>query len=347
MISTETTTGQVKMLRESRFFGRSAWAVTGLALFVLAASQTGQAAERGTVRVGVLAFGTVNWELNVVKHHGLDRKHGVEIVINKLGGKAATAVALQAGTVDAIVTDWLWVSRQRHRGADYTFVPHSLAVGGLMVRPRSGIVSLGDLKGRRIGIAGGSVDKSWLLMRAYAKKSIGTDLKDLAKPVFAAPPLLNKIMLRGEIPAVLNFWHYNARLRVAGMKKLVGVAEILPALGVERTPPLLGWVFSERWAASNMSTAQGFLKSLRAAKKIMAESDAEWERLKPLTKAKTAATLAALRDGYRAGIPKSFAEHDIVAAKQIFRTLVVFGGPALVGKSKTLARGTFWTKYRF
>jgi NitT/TauT family transport system substrate-binding protein len=314
-----------------------------LGLFVANGAQ----AEPAKVRAGVLSYGTVNWELNVVKHHGLDRKEGVELLVTKLGGKYASAVALQGGAVDVIVTDWIWVSRQRAAGADYTFVPHSVAVGGLMVRPDAGIKSIGDLRGRKIGIAGGPVDKSWLMLRAYAMKSIGADLKNIATPTFAAPPLLNKIMLKGEIPAVLNFWHYTARLKAAGMVELVSVTDLLPALGINGRPPLIGWVFSERWAKDNGPAIKGFLKSLRAAKKIMASSDAEWDRLRPLTKAKNDATFVALRKAYRAGIPKSFGDEDIAAAKALFKTLTKYGGRDLVGKSPILAPGTFWPGYRY
>ena len=68
------------------------------------------------LRVGVLKFGTVNWELNVIQHHGYARQEGVELEIVKLASKNATAVALQSGSVDMIVTDWVWVSRQRAEG---------------------------------------------------------------------------------------------------------------------------------------------------------------------------------------------------------------------------------------
>ena len=314
-----------------------------ISLFVAAEAH----AEPATVRAGVLSYGTVNWELNVVKHHGLDRKEGVELLVTKLGGKNASAVALQGGAVDVIVTDWIWVSRQRASGTDYTFVPHSVAVGGLMVRPDSGIKSIGDLRGRKIGIAGGPVDKSWLMLRAYAMKSIGADLKDIAKPTFAAPPLLNRIMLKGEIPAALNFWHYTARLKAAGMVELISVTDLLPALGVNGRPPLIGWVFSERWAKDNGPAIKGFLRALRAAKKIMASSDAEWDRLRPQTKAKNDETFFALRDAYRAGIPKSFRDADIAAAKALFKTLAEYGGRDLIGESPVLAPGTFWSGYRY
>jgi len=304
-------------------------------------------ADTTPVRVGVLAFGTVNWELDTVLHHGLDRSQGVELEIVKLSGKNATAIALQGGAVDAIVTDWIWVSRQRSAGADYTFVPHSVAVGGLMVRPDAGIKSLDDLRGRKLGIAGGPVDKSWLMLRAFAKQQTGTDLQEVVQPTFAAPPLLNKIMLSGEIPATLNFWHYSARLKAAGMTELVSVDELLPALGVQRQPPVIGWVFSEKWAADNMDAVKGFLRSLRAAKEILATSDAEWDRLRPLMKVDDDATFSLMRNYYRAGIPASFNEQDIEAAGQLFSTLAKYGGRDLVGDDASIAPGTFWLEFKY
>jgi len=328
------------------FHGRPLYAILVVVFFTMSSVVNAQA-EAEKIRVGVLAFGTVNWELNTVKHHGLDKKEGVELIVNKLSGKGASAIALQGGAVDAIVSDWIWVSRQRSSGKDYTFVPHSIAVGGLMVRPDAGIKSIKDLRGRKIGIAGGPVDKSWLMLRAFAKKKIGADLKDLVKPTFAAPPLLNKIMLKGDIPAALNFWHYTARLKAAGMTELVSVEELLPALGVDGNPPLIGWVFSEKWAAENLRSVKGFFRSLRAAKKIMASSDTEWDRLRPLTKAKSDKTFTALRDAYRAGIPKSFGDKEIKAAKQLFSTLAKYGGRDLIGDSPNLAPGTFWSGFRY
>ena len=304
-------------------------------------------AESTKIRIGVLAYGTVSWELDTVKHHKLDQAEGVELVVTKLSGKNASAIALQGGAVDAIVTDWIWVSRQRSSGADFAFVPHSVAVGGLMVRPDAGINTLDDLRGRKIGIAGGPVDKSWLMLRAFAKKKIGTDLKEVVDPTFAAPPLLNKIMLKGEIPAVLNFWHYTARLKAAGMIELISVKELLPVLGVEVQPPLIGWVFDDQWAAARKNTVISFLRSLRAAKQLLASSDSEWDRLRPLIKASDDATFTALRDAYRAGIPRRFGDEQIEAADQLFSTLAKYGGRDLVGDSTRLAAGTFWSGFRY
>jgi NitT/TauT family transport system substrate-binding protein len=301
------------------------------------------AAEPATIRVGVLKFGTVSWELQVIQDRGLAKQEGVDLKVIPLAGKDATSVALQGGAADIIVNDWVWVSRQRAAGHPLTFVPYSLAVGSVIVRPDTGINTLADLRGKRLGVAGGPVDKSWLLLRAYAKKTLHQDLARLVEPNFAAPPLLNELMLRGELPAVLNFWHYGARLKAAGMRELITIREILPALGVEGDLPLIGWVFDETWANRNRAAVEGFLRASRKAEALMATSDEVWERLRPIMEVKDEATFRALRDGYRAGIPRSYDEQQIAAtAKRVFEILAEVGGEALIGKSRSLAPGTFW-----
>src|SRR3546814_10760342 len=125
---------------------------------VLAALSGTAAAE--PIRVAVLKFGTVNWELSTIQRHGLDERHGFTLDILELASNQATTVALQAGEVDMIASDWLWVSRQRAEGRPYTFVPFSSAVGSLMVPADSPIRSLADLKGKKIAIAGGQIGRA-------------------------------------------------------------------------------------------------------------------------------------------------------------------------------------------
>ncbi len=294
------------------------------------------------LRAGVLKFGTVNWELDVVRHHRLAEAEGVDLKIVPLGSKNALSVALQGGAVDVVVTDWIWVSRQRAEERNYTFFPYSRTVGALFVRRDANIKALADLKGRTLGIAGGPVDKSWLLLRAYARQTLDLDLKQAIEPAFAAPPLLNQLMLKGDLPAVLNFWHYGARLKAAGMHELISVVDMLRELGIEAEVPLLGWAFEEAWAGANGATLVGFLRASYRAKKILAESDAEWQRIRALTKADDVPTLEALKDNYREGIPHRFGPDELAAAERVFSILAREGGEELVGRSTTLTAGTFW-----
>ena len=124
------------------------------------------------VKVGVLNWGTVNWELQTLLKEQLDDKNKYKLEVVGLANKNATATAFQGGEVDVIVSDYIWVNRQRADGANFTFVPHSLTVGGLIASPDSEIKSVADLIGKKLGIAGGPVDKSWVILQAYAKERV-------------------------------------------------------------------------------------------------------------------------------------------------------------------------------
>ncbi|PVV19034.1 MAG: ABC transporter substrate-binding protein, partial [gamma proteobacterium symbiont of Ctena orbiculata] len=195
--------------------------------------------------------------MDVIIRHQLDVKNGFTIKIVPLSSKNANSIALQGGAVDVIVSDWIWVNRQRAAGKDYTFFPYSLTVGGLYVRPDSGINQLSDLKQLKLGVAGGPVDKSWLLLQTYGRNQ-GLDIAAAVEPAFAAPPLLNQLMLKGDLPAVLNFWHYGARLEAAGMRPLIDVKSMLNGLDIKEPVPMLGWVFSSQWAGEHQALIEGF-----------------------------------------------------------------------------------------
>ncbi|MDQ2103912.1 ABC transporter substrate-binding protein [Azospirillum isscasi] len=318
-----------------------------LVLALVCVAAVTHAADRPTVNIGVLKFGTVGWELDVIRHHRLDEAAGFELKLMELASGQAAQIALQGGAVDMIASDWLWVARQRAAGADLTFIPHSAAVGALMVPAASPITSVADLKGRRIGVAGTPIDKSWLLLKALARDRYALDLDAAATPVFAAPPLLNQKAATGELDAVLNFWPYAARLQAAGMRTVIGVDGMMRQLGLSASVPAVGFVFHEGWAKANPAVLDAFVAASLKAKAIMARSDAEWDRLRPLMKAEDEATWAALRDQFRAGIPDRWTEEERAAAARLYGLMAKLGGRDLVGEAMALPDGTFWPEVRF
>jgi NitT/TauT family transport system substrate-binding protein len=300
-----------------------------------------QAADLGTIKIGVLKFGTVSWELDVIEHHGLDAKEGFTLEVTGFAANDAADVALMGEAVDGIVEDWLWVSRLRGEGVPLTFIPYSSSVGALMVPADGSIDSLADLDGKRLGIAGGPLDKSWLLIQALAKEQ-GVDLAEVTEPVYGAPPLLAEKFKSGELDAVINYWHFAARLEAEGHRRLIDVTQAQEALGVPADTPQLGYVFREQWADEHPDLVQAFARASRAAKVIMDQSDEEWERLRPLTRAEDDATLDALKRRYREGIVHSWGEQERQAAGQLYAVLAELGGEELVGSSPVLVDGTFW-----
>lgn len=316
--------------------------VGGISIIVIGMPSLVSAAEH-TLRVGTLKFGTVNWQINVIKQHGLDKKRNLNIDIIPLASKNAAAVAIQGGGVDVMVSDWFWVSRQRSQKKDYTFSPYSTAAGGVIASPRSRILELDDLEGKTVGIAGGKIDKSWLILRAYTQKFEGRDLDDSVETVYGAPPLLSKLFERGDLDAILTFWHYGARLRAKGAQQIISIHHVLEKMGIPADIPINGWVFRDSWAHAHPQAIAAFLDASREASDIMAHSDAEWQRLAlDVMTEQDRVALTDLRDAYRAGIPSGFSQEEVDAAARLYALLGKIGGKELIGDTPTLSPGTFW-----
>ncbi len=317
-------------------------------LFIALTSGTMAYAEEParTVEIGVLKFGTVSWVLDTIQANGLDKAEGIELDITPLASTQATAVGLQSGSLEVVATDWLWVSRERASGADFTFVPFTTALGAIMVPPDSPIKTLADLKGKTLGVAGGPLDKSWLLIVAYALRTANIDLRTDTTQEFGAPPLLAERARQGAIDAVLNFWPYAARLEAVGFTELIGLEEVVRELGAKGEVAMVGYVFNEKWADENLTAIQGFVRAAAKANEILATSDAEWERLKPVMSENdpsfTEATFEAQRRRYREGIPERPIASEEADAKVLYQFLRELGGKKLVGSGTELAPGTFW-----
>ena len=169
-----------------------------------------------------------------------------------------------------------------------------------------------------------------MLLQAYARKTANLDLKDKADVQFGAPPLLNELVQRGKLDAVVNFWNFNARLKGAGFVPVVSIRDILPALGLDADPPLLGWVFSDEWAAKNPQLAKGLIDASYEAKALLKTDEAVWDRLRPIMDAEDDAIFQALKEGYRDGIPEGYEHKDVLAAESAFE--VMRDGRSRVGR---------------
>ena len=302
-------------------------------------------AAEDVVRIGTLKFGTVNWELDSVRHHGLDRDHGFALEVREFANKQAAHVVFQSGEVDVIVTDWVWVSRERTRGKRFSFIPYSSALGALMVPPASDARDVRDVRDLRVGVAGGAFDKSWLLLRAWAQKQHAFDPASAFDVQYAAPPLLNGQIERDQLDAVLNFWHYCARLEAVGYRRLIEMGDVMNGLGAAATP-MVGYVFGEDWARANPGIVGRFNAAIRAARARLLADDAEWPRLRPLMRADDDATFLALRERYREGIPKRWGARERADAARLMELLTQFGGVRATGGER-LAPGTFWDEVNF
>jgi len=334
--SEETAHKVMRALGAIKVLGRTLALAVALALTLAA---PGRAAE--TIRLAVQKTGTFSWELAAIRANGLDKQADLSLEVSELASTEAGKIAMRAGSADIILSDWLWVSRERALGAKLTFYPYSSALGAVMVPAASPIKTLADLRGRKLAVAGGAIDKSWLMLQARMKQD-GIDLKSAATIVYGAPPLIAAKALDGEMDASLNFWNFCAQLEAKGFRRLAGIEDILPRLGAKGTVAAVGYVFDENWAASHRDAVARFIAMTRKAKELLVTSDAAWDKIAPLTGTTDPAMLKTYRDRYRDGIPRRSIGDEEADARVLYRVLAEIGGRDLVGPAAELDPGTFY-----
>src|SRR6266852_9710056 len=160
--------------RGQRLLARELSAFCAAFLMSLHVATAASAADR--IRIAAQKTGTLAWELDIIKAHGLDKQANLDIQVVELASTEAGKIALKGGSADMIVSDWLWVSRERALGDGLVFYPYSSTLGAVMVPAHSPIKELADLRGKKLAVAGGPLDKSWLLLQALARRS-GLDLR--------------------------------------------------------------------------------------------------------------------------------------------------------------------------
>jgi NitT/TauT family transport system substrate-binding protein len=321
--------------RDKRWAGALGGAIAALALAVAPATAA------DTIRIATQKTGTLAWELAVIRARGLDRQAGLDIVTTELATPEAGKIALRGGSADVIVSDLLWASRERSLGGKLVFYPYSSALGSVMATAASQIRALTDLKGHSVAVAGGPLDKSWLLLQAALKQD-GVELKQQATIAYGAPALLAAKTLRGEFDATLNYWNFCAELEAKGLRRVADIEDILPKLGARGPSAMLGYVFDERWATQNRDAVERFIAVARKAKDALATSDDAWQGIAPLAGISDAAALKVLRDRYRAGIPRRPIAEEEADARVLYGVLARVGGAELVGPAPELAPGTYF-----
>ena len=288
-------------------------------------------AEKIPLRIGVQTSGTLDWELSV-----LPESPDFEIKTQPVATSEAAKIALQSGAVDMIVSDFLWVSQTRNTGAEFTFYPYSNTSGALIVPANSDIRDIKDLAGKRLGIAGGELDKNWLLLQTVAKKQ-NVDLNATIEKTFGAPPLINEQLKNQRVDAVLTHWHFAAQLEAQGYKQIFDGKDFQQRLGISENVPTLGYVFKQSWANNHKATLKAFFAATTQAKNRLCDDSELWKK----TTVKMEFASIILQQRYCDGRVSAWTSLNQQAAQQLYSILFTLNPK--VGNSANLAAGTFWT----
>lgn len=314
-----------------------------LAIAAIPALPRPLSAEPSTLKIGTLAFGTVDWELSAMRRLGIDRVNGLQVDSVKLATNDACRLAFIGNSVDTIVSDIFWAARMRTDGHNIAFLPFSASEGAVMVPANSPVHDVSGLANRRLGIAGGSLDKSWLLLRAFARQRAQIDLNAAATLAFGAPPLLSGKLEAGELDAALLYWNFCARLEAKGYREIVNVKEMARDFGIEGPIAFLGYVFDRDRPSSNAALIARFADASSQTKRALASQNAIWNAIRPLMQASDDAGFEALKRGFITGIPRRSVAQESADATKLYAFLAAQGGDRIVGQADSLPQDLYWT----
>ncbi len=280
----------------------------------------------------------------IARDKGFFKEEGVDVELSIMEDTPLKMGAFMAGQLDMVAStaDEFPIYLKDGKSIRYVLAVDN-SKGGDGIVSNKEINSVADLKGKKIGVAGTAIDKSWILLRAYTRKTLGKDITEIAEPVFGAAPLITEEFKAGRLDACLNFWTYAARLAGAGARQLIGMVDVLKALEVSPAPPLVGFIWSEKAAKDKGIPVDALLAAAHDANDVLAKSEPAWERLKPLVKPASDEEFASIKAYFRSGITSPWTAEQTAAAEKLTKLLIELGDTELVGDGTRFDANLFHT----
>ncbi len=229
-------------------------------------------------KVKVVALqGTQLFPVRVMQARGLAAKHGIDMDVMEVAAPPASYTAMQTGDVQIGFTGWIVSALLREKGFPLTNVyPMIGYTNEILVKEPSPIKSIGDLKGKRVGLFGGANSATTWLYRLMVQKFYGFDAMKDSKVFFGAPPLLMGMLDRGDIDAVLLLDPFISQAMETGKYRSIGELGNLWREKAHQNPMLVAVTVNEKWAKSNRDVLKRFLAGFREAMVYLKDHPDAW-----------------------------------------------------------------------
>src|SRR5579859_4629058 len=131
---------------------------------------------------------------------------------------------------------------------------------GLYVAPDSGITSIADLSGQKIGINAEHSDAYLMISTFLAENGIRPELESYKTYTFQD---MQRALLKHEIPVAYLAEPYATKAEAAGLVKLADLYD-----GSTQEFPMAGYVVTKAWAKHFPNTLQAFLHALEQGQQL-------------------------------------------------------------------------------
>lgn len=169
----------------------------------LEASPEAESAGLATLRIGIMPA-VDSAPLIVAEAEGFFADEGLEVELAVFRSQLNREAALQAGSIDATVSDLVNAIRAWDNGADYRVVTATQGIFSLVVSPSSGIADAGEWPGLPRRVATGLLEDSIIYYTAVRMmEEAGLDPATIEIVPTLQIPLRVELLLAGELEAAV------------------------------------------------------------------------------------------------------------------------------------------------
>ena len=285
----------------------------------------------GVIRVANNPAGTAAFAVYAMKKYHLDEKYGFKFQEVPTAGSQAASLALQSGSAEIIVTDFITTSLMRNAGIRVIDIAPMFKWGDQIVVPvDSPIHTLADLRGKKIGTDG--VNKpTWLVIVAAGLKSFGLNLNRDATVQVGGVSLLRGLMEQGQLDASFMYNNVSPDMVASGkFRVLYQMRDLIEALGLDGDVPFLFEAVSEDYAARHPANVRAYLAAYRESVDILRTNDELWVEIGHSMKMNDAA-IVPLRDEMRRDLSTRFDPGTEKDVRSMFDVLLATAGTEALG----------------
>lgn len=192
-----------------RLFTRRAfvWMACAAAL-VLASPVSAQSIDPAKPRVKIRFVSTLSsstFPVSYAVENGIFAKRGIDVEMMQFADFQGVYTAMRTSAADMGSGGLASIINLRGNGVPVNVIwGTSLMLNDVLVKPDSGIKTLGDLKGKDIGVFGGASGTTANMFVAVLADQFGTDPRKDARVRYGAPTLLANMLSRGDIAAFVS-----------------------------------------------------------------------------------------------------------------------------------------------
>jgi NitT/TauT family transport system substrate-binding protein len=306
-------------------------------LFGLALLTGGAAQAQGTgakIRLLYSEFGSNSIPAVFMQRLHLDTKHNISIELIPSASDQARMAMIQAGGAEVATLDWGDVGRMRKAGVDIVGVSPFLRWGAdfSVVPVNSPIKTMGDLKGRKLGVYNRN-GVNYILERAVAQSIYHVDLDKDATIQEGAAPLMWALMENGQLDATEAFNSVAPGMIATGKYRVLAKnSDLIAQIGLPETPSLL-YAFNGTWVKAHPADTRAFVAAYHDVIDVLRTNDDMW--ITRGAEMKMSPEVAALfRTEARGDFLRSFSPTVEADIKKVFETLLPLAGPGVLGMTE-------------